>query len=304
MNEIVEKIFKFPYRDIRNELQRLSIEFGVRPPRELAEQLIFADAIYQYKDADDFLKNAPGELTQITKLNKLLKTLEQITKVIEEKEELHRMAVFLNSIAYPPRNVRIGFMAKSLKEATPTALFKSPHRIEELKEQFETLLAAYISEYLKFHAEINEKLLNLKEKVYEIDRKMKLMKKLSEIPPLKQYCANDEVLKIEFNIKNLLPCEHSPTVEEVAKFFACPKCHRTFMDEGLISILQETAEKCDRAFDKCVNELSKQLSQKIFDNQDDALKSIIEAISVSDLSKLANIMSDQLIERIRIALKS
>ncbi len=302
MNKVIEEIFEVPYKDLRTELQRLSIEFNVRPPQEIAEQLIYADAVYRYPNAEEFSKKAPSQLLQVSKLNKLIKTLEKIKKVVEEKDELHRMAVFLGSIAYPPRNVRIGFMARSLKEATPHALFRSPHRIEEMKEQFETLLAAYISEYLKFHAEINEKLLDLKDKVYEIEKKITVMRKLQDIPQMHRYCSGGEIMNIEFNVKNMLPCEHSPTVEEVAKYFFCPKCHRTFMDEGLVSILLDTAEKCDRAFDKCVNELSKQLSQKIVQTEDDAMKSIIDAVSVSDLSKLTNILSDELIERIKLAL--
>ncbi len=302
MNKVIEEIFEVPYKNLRTELQRLSIEFGVRPPFEMAEQLIYADTIYRYKNAEEFSQKAPSQLLQITKLNKLKKTLEKIEKVVEEKDELHRIAVFLGSIAYPPRNVRIGFMARSLKEATPYALFRSPHRIEEMKEQFENLLAAYISEYLKFHTEINKKLFDLKDKVYEIEKKTAVMKKLCNIPQMKQYCAGDEIMKIEFNIRNLLPCEHSPTVEEIAKYFFCPKCHRTFMDEGLVSILLDTVERCNRAFDKCVNELSKQLSQKIVQTEDDTMKSIIDAVAVSDLSKVTNILSDELIDRIKLAL--
>lgn len=299
MDMIVKKVFELPFKDLRNEFLKLALEFNIRAPREIAEQFVFADKIFSYRDENDFKENAPDELLQVSRLTKLLQTMKQIEKLLEEKEELHRIAVFLGSVPYPPGNVRISFMAKSLRSMLPEAIFKSPHRIDEIREQFESMLAAYVSQYLKFHAQINAKLLELKDRSANIIKQLNLLKKLSPIPALSKYCAKDEISRFEFNVKNLLPCEHKPTVEEISQHFVCPRCRRSFMDEGIVSSFLKTAEECDEAFKKCVSSLSYQLSQKVLESEDDALKAIVKAASVSDLKTITNILSDELVERIK-----
>ncbi len=302
MNEIVKKIFSKPFQDIKGEFLKLALEFDTRLPGDVAEKFIYADRVFSYKDVDDFLENAPDDLLQVSKLHELLEMLEQIEKLLNEKDELHRMAVFLGSVTYPPGNTKISFMAKTLKTSLTQTIFRAPRRIDELKEQFETLLAAYISKYMQFHSQLNAKLEDLREKTENIRKQTEIMRRFSEIPQLKKYCTSEMRAEFECNLKNLLPCPYKPTVKELSQHFVCPRCHRSFADEGLISILLKTADESEKLFKRCIDALSYELSQRILAKENDELKSITQAVAVSDLSTITSIMSDELVERIQKAL--
>lgn len=303
MKNVVKEILEAPLENLKNEILRLAIEFEIDFPRKIAEKFIFAEEIQGYGSVERFFAEAPEELLQTTDLVELSKTLDQLKKLCTQKNELHRIAAFIGSVSIPPGDVKIGFMAKSLKEMLSKTLFTSPHRIGEISERFETMLAAYIAEYMEFHTEINSKLSKVKNAQQQVRSKIRLMQKLSSIEQLKEYCSGKAIYQFESNLEEFLPCPHSPTVEEVAEHFVCPMCYRSFKDEDLPDIFEQNVNECDQNFRSCLDMLSKLLSTRILELEDDALKSLLQSISVADLSVLTNIISDELVERIAAILR-
>ena len=303
MKSVVKEILAVSLENLKNEILRLAIEFEIDFPRKITEKLILAEEIQSYGSVERFFAEAPEELLQTSELVELSKTLEQLKTLCTQKNELHRIAAFMGSVSIPPKDVKIGFMAKSLREVLSKTLFTSPHRIGEIGERFETMLAAYIAEYMEFHTEINNKLSKMSDIRLQIQKKIQLMQKLSSIEQLNEYCSDKSISQFESSLGDFLPCSHNPTVEEVAEHFVCPVCYRSFKDEYLPEIFEENADEYNRSFENCLDILSKLLSARILELEDDALKSLLKSISVADLSALTNIISDELIERIAIILQ-
>ncbi len=298
MEDQLARVFSVSVDELERGVSHLGGLFGVHVPEEARQAFEKIRRIQSFGDVESFLKGAPKELLEASAISELARLVEGWQRLVGCSDDLVRVAAFVKEAIFPPADVRISFAVKSIKALVPTVIFRNPHRVDELLDMFDKVFATYYRAYLRFHTELNERLRRLQEPVREAARRIVIMEKLASIPSLEPYCACDALEEAKTGILEATPCPHTPTEEEVAKYLKCPVCQRTFLDEGLLSIIERVLERCDKAFRYCVDALAFQLSQAVLEREDDPLRSVVDSINVSDLSGITNVLSDELLERI------
>jgi len=134
--------------------------------------------------------------------------------------------------------------------------------------------------------------------------KIRIMENLYSIDILQPYCDTVEFKNFTDISRLFIPCKHTPTEDEIRQNFVCPQCRKTFLDEGIADYFKTSEQKVDKKFNDCMKALAYNLSDKIIDAENDPIKSLVQAIIVSDLNTIKNVFSDKVLDRIKKILEN
>ena len=297
MKDDLIKLMNSSPESLELELANIASVFEIQLPEKVHQLISKIKEIQSYKNIDNFYKNAPEELCKPQLILELSDFVDYWNKLISKRDELAHAAKFLTEAVLPPGNFRLSFMAKTLS-AMAESIFTSP-LVDEFIERFEALLCEYTAEYLKFHVEHNRNLEKLSDKIDELKSRLEIICALAEIELLKNYCEIKDREEFELLLPGWEPCKYIPKAEDIEQEFVCPECHRTFTDAGIITVFDDIYRKWETVFLRCMRALSYNLSKVILESEKDPLKSLLDSVAVSDLSKIRSIMSPELLERIK-----
>ena len=303
MKDLLEKIFSTDTDEIWETLEILARKSKAKIPKKVGEVVRSIDEIKSFGNPENFIRNAPPSLVNASNISDIANLVSSWAKIVDFQKNLEYIVRFLDSVVLDPADVQLNLLKQTISETFTVIVFSQPHRVEEILTRFENLMQKYIAQYLKFHREHNEKLIAISPSFEILLDKIRIMENLYSIPILQPYCDISEFQDFMDVSRLLIPCEHNPTEDEIRHNFVCPECRKTFLDAEILNYFETAERKISKKFDDCMKALAYNLSDKIIDSEDDPVKSLVQAIIVSDLDKIRNIFSDKLLERIRTILE-
>jgi ferredoxin-thioredoxin reductase catalytic subunit len=285
------------------ELKEIAYSFGYNLPERIQFWLKQIANIKSFETVERFYTQAPAELQLVSMLTELSFLIDGWNNLIKSKEMLLKTAKLLQEEILPPGNIKLMFISKTLKDLAKESLFILPHRITEYLYRYEMLLDNYTTEYLAFHEKHNSELMKIQRDLDELKEKQDIVLTFSKIKPMQPFCPDALSNEINAYLTEWCPCEHKLSRDEIIENFICPECERTFVHTRVLSVFHEKKAQCDELFKKCMSALSRELSRVVLEKENDPIKSIISSLAVADLSSIRNVMSPELVNRIKSLLE-
>jgi len=256
--------------------------------------------VSKFGSYDDLLNSSDTDLGSVSTLERLDQFVDGCLAILKNRRELEKIQKFIFQLSIPSDQYGLNLKAETLgsKLAVDYILFGNGN-LDLIKAEFERLRDDYSYFYVHEHNKHHRQLVKLQEKIGQANDECKTLRKLARITQLKTFVNQELLYEFEKLQRFLTPC-HPITFEDFLEL-DLPYCNCLFMpdQENSIELFLALEDRLETEFKGVINELSYLLSHKaiIHEHRDDFDK-LRDALAVSDLRNLPNIISDELIDLI------
>ncbi|MCD6097507.1 hypothetical protein J7K18_01315 [bacterium] len=304
--EIFEELKRFDISLIRDSLQFLADGFASSLPEKVEETLSLAERIIGFKSFQQFASSDPENATYEV-LSSLVDTISGWSKLTSFIPDIIVVRRYLAEVKIPEDEEALFFDRITLQNQLELeSIINVPSIAPSVISGFAKFLENYSARYADFHKRYHEECQALLEKLESKGRE-----KLSALEYLMKIKGFEEADELEYlkssyqHLKSVL----SPCTEDVKRhiryFPYCLSCRVHLGDKPPSYWVRRFLRRLDSKLRSILARLSRGTAKRILQNREESsIQRFVDAVTVSDLSSLPTILSDELIDLVNDILES
>ena len=285
-------------------LRRLESALGAEFPGEyqtLERLQVLCDA----GDHRSFYEAAQSRFQGPAGVRDALETLGNVRRVTERIPAITRISSYLGQMAFGPDHQDLLIQRVALAaRLDPEGLMGAPSLWASIEAEFGRLRATHVRSYTAHHDSYYREAMALKNRLDGAGPQVEAVQRLHGMPELGEVVGVDVPALYEEVTNALRTCSREAGTAEPSEMPYCPECSLP-LDEGVPS---RRAALLFGALDEALREYNRILGSHavrrvLADPTREQLDKFVDLVQVSDLSSLANVLDDDVVEFLRRFLK-
>lgn len=187
--------------------------------------------------------------------------------------------------------------ASLLEQLSPDYLLKSPHLWESIKALFDWLRSQYVPVYREHHRQYHQEVSRMRARLEERENWVIALGRLNSLSALGEPLGAGLAGEYQRLRERLRPCPASEVQMEEGPY--CSLCHLGLLMTLPQGEVEAFLQGLQRALQGQLHRLSRRVIGRIVGQKSTRLERFIQAVQVSDLSGLAELLDEELLAFIR-----
>lgn len=187
--------------------------------------------------------------------------------------------------------------ASLLEQLSPDYLLKSPHLWESIKALFDWLCSQYVPLYREHHRQYHQEISQMRARLEERESWATALDRLNSLSALGEPLGADLAGEYQRLLDKLRPCPAKEVQMEEGP--CCSLCHLDLLTNPPQGEVEAFLEALRKALQGQLHRLSRRVIGRIIGQERTRLERFIQTVQVSDLSGLAEIVDEEVLDFIR-----
>lgn len=294
--------------EIANALEALetltaSLGHGPSGALEALERLRPLCEVSNYRE---FYDEAQGKFLGPSGLKRVLDLYRRVGRLVELAPDIARTRLYLEQMRFGRRHQGLALGQRSVAgRIDPDGLLVDPSQWGGIEQSFRDMRRQYVGVYVDHHASYHQQTLAMGDRLEGLTAQIDALARCNEMPESGDAVGTEVPQLVERLRGSLKVCPAEADELSLEDVPYCPRCE-LFLDEEVplrdATLLFETVRKAMQEYNR---RLSSHVVRRVLARPTrEQLDKLIDLAQVADLSALANVLDDEVVEFLRRFLKS
>jgi len=294
--------------DIKNQIPRieenisiLSTKLSESLPESKTKALNEIKTIFQAADYREFFNPFKDKerYPEVNTFKAVYEEFKKIQEVADHGTEIVTMKAYLDEMEIPEKDSLSGDCFSLKGQLNLSSFLNNPSLIGTIRERFKRLQESYTTRYQIYHRDYHKKIRKLRERLEDMNLKIAAVARLEAILDIGS--SYGKVLETKYkNVDSKIMICANPDPVSVENMPFCQQCRLKLTSEVPDEEVEGIIKEVEKSLYSNAKKLSQALTKTILERDTGKqLDKLLKIIQVSDLIKLSETLTDELVKYIK-----